>query len=48
MTVGTTIGIMWQFGKGKTHYLKYLNKGLQGMLFGFAYSFYFLARKVEN
>lgn len=48
MCVGTALAFVWQFSRGRTHYLKYLRKGLQGTLFGVVYSFYFLARKVEN
>lgn len=46
--IGMTMFLVWQFGKGRTHYLRYINKGLQGMMFGVLYSPYFLARKVEN
>lgn len=46
--IGASLWIVRQYSKGRTHYLKYLSKGLQGSLFGLAYSFYFLARKVEN
>ena len=47
VAIGTAMFLTWNFGKGKTHYLKYLLKGVQGAGFGLAYSFYFTANKVE-
>lgn len=47
MLLGTVVFVGWQFGRGRTHYLKYVHKGVQGALLGLGYSFYFTARKVE-
>ena len=48
MLVGMTLSMGWQYTKGRTHLFRYVKKGIQGALFGFCYSFYFLARKVET
>ena len=48
MVLGATMLVVWNFGKGKTHYLKYLWKAALGCTFGLTYSFYFTARKVEQ
>jgi hypothetical protein len=47
LLIGITMFVAWSFGKGRTHYLKYIWRGLQGAMFGLAYSFYFTSRKVE-
>lgn len=46
MLIGSVMFLAWNFGKGKTHYLKYALKGSQGALFGLTYSFYFTSSKV--
>jgi hypothetical protein len=46
MAIAATLMMLLNFGRGKTHYLKYASVGILGSVFGFTYSFYFSSRKI--
>lgn len=48
MTIMATLLMGINFGKGKTHYLKYVSAGITGMMFGLGYSFYFTSNKIQG
>ena len=48
MTIGACLNMIFLFGLGKAHHLKYLKWMSFGAVFGVGYSFYFTSQKVDT
>ena len=46
--IGSVLGCVWSFSRGRQHYLTYLGSVAKGSLFGMAYSVHFLAPQLQQ